>query len=131
LLLGEIKKGQKYVREVVMVENINKERAIDRFEIDSKEYMKIDEYGRKKKLDIIGVYHSHPENPPRPSETDLAIAQPVLSYMIVSVLKGSVIAVRSFKLKEDEKGFRSEASKPFRKSKAFSKSFEEELIKPE
>ena len=112
LLLGEIKNNRKFVKEVVEAENINKERAVDRFEIDANEYKKIDEHARKKGLDIIGVYHSHPDHPPRPSETDLKIAQPVLSYFIVGIYQGSVIAVKSYKLSDDEKEFKEELIKP-------------------
>ena len=114
LLLGKIENNQKFVKEVIVTENTNKERAIDRFEIDPKEYKKIDEHARKQGLDIIGVYHSHPDHPPRPSETDLSIAQAALSYLIISVLKGSVIAIRSFKLSDDEKDFKEELIKPLK-----------------
>ena len=34
------------------------------------------EFGDLKKLDIVGIYHSHPDHPARPSETDLAAAWP-------------------------------------------------------
>ncbi len=112
LLLGEIKNNQKFVKEIIETKNINKKRAIDRFEIDPKEYKKIDDYAGKKSLNIIGVYHSHPDHPPRPSKTDLGIAQPILSYFIVSIYEGCVMAVRSYKLSEDEKEFKEELIKP-------------------
>lgn len=34
---------------------------------------------------IVGFFHSHPDNPSRPSEIDRAHAQPVLSLVITSV----------------------------------------------
>ena len=108
LLLGNIKNEKKYIKEVIDAKNIIKERAVDRFEIDPKEYKKIDDYARKKGLDIIGVYHSHPDHPPRPSGTDLNIAQPVISYIIVNIYKGSVMAIRSYQLNDSGKEFKEE-----------------------
>ncbi len=84
--------------EVYQVENQNKERANDRFEIDPKDYMKVEDYADKKGLAIVGIYHSHPDHPDRPSQTDLMFAQPDMSYIIVSVENGKVKSWRSWEL---------------------------------
>ena len=59
------------VLEVIQVENQNKERANDRFDISPKDYMKVEQYADSKGLQIVGIYHSHPDHPDRPSQTDL------------------------------------------------------------
>ena len=48
--------------------------------------------------DIIGIYHSHPDHPSRPSQTDLNHAWPGWSYMIGSVDKGMLAKVQSWEL---------------------------------
>lgn len=87
--------------EVYQVENQNKERANDRFEIDPKDYMKVENYADKKGISIIGIYHSHPDHPDRPSQTDLMFAQPDMSYIIVSVEKGKAASWKSWELDKD------------------------------
>ncbi len=88
--------------EVYQVENQNKERANDRFEIDPKDYMKVEDYADKKGISIIGIYHSHPDHPDRPSQTDLMFAQPDMSYIIVSVEKGKAVSWKSWELDKDK-----------------------------
>ena len=89
-LLGSIdfKNDKRKVVEVFQVENQNKERANDRFEISPKDYQRVEIYAMQKGLDIVGIYHTHPDHPSKPSETDLKFAQPDLSYIILFVKKG-------------------------------------------
>jgi proteasome lid subunit RPN8/RPN11 len=49
-------------------------------------------------LDLIGVYHSHPDHPAVPSECDRRLAWPLYSYIIVSVKQGQVVDFRSWRL---------------------------------
>lgn len=44
---------------------------------------------RCRNLDVIGIYHSHPDYPATPSECDRAFAWSQYSYLIVSVEQGS------------------------------------------
>jgi proteasome lid subunit RPN8/RPN11 len=54
---------------------------------------------------LAGFYHSHPDHPARPSETDLAQAWPNLTYIIVAVRDGRPEDLRFWRLKEDRSGF--------------------------
>lgn len=56
-------------------------------------------------LDIVGIYHSHPNAPAAPSQFDLDHAWPVYSYVIVSVTKEGAGPLRSWELREDQSGF--------------------------
>ncbi len=87
--------------EIFQVENQNKERANDRFEIDPKDYIKVENYADSKGLSIIGIYHTHPDHPDRPSQTDLMFAQPDMSYIIMSINQGKAGNWRSWKLEGD------------------------------
>lgn len=87
---------RKEVLKVVKVENKNSSRAHDRYEIDPKDFSKIEEDANAEHLDIVGIYHSHPDHPDAPSQTDRDVAWPDFSYLIVSVQNGEEIAHRSW-----------------------------------
>lgn len=63
----------------------------DRFTIAPEMLLKAQKYARDQKIDIIGIYHSHPDHPARPSEFDRAIAWEAYSYLIMSVQQGTVV----------------------------------------
>jgi proteasome lid subunit RPN8/RPN11 len=52
-------------------------------------------------LTWLGVFHSHPDHPSQPSETDLKLAAPWLSYLITRVEKGKAMETRSWRLNDD------------------------------
>jgi proteasome lid subunit RPN8/RPN11 len=60
-------------------------RLIDRFVIEPEQYLAADRAARAKHLDIVGFYHSHPNDTSRPSEFDREHALPNWSYIIVAV----------------------------------------------
>lgn len=79
-----------------------------RFEITPETMLKAELAARKKGLDIIGFYHSHPDCEAFPSEFDRTHAFPVYSYIIISVVKGEAFRTRSFVLSAEEKHFSEE-----------------------
>jgi proteasome lid subunit RPN8/RPN11 len=56
-------------------------------------------------LDVLGVFHSHPDHPNRPSEFDRDWALPWYSYIITSVVSGRALESRSWRLSEDRQTF--------------------------
>jgi proteasome lid subunit RPN8/RPN11 len=62
---------------------------------------------RANALEIIGVYHSHPDHPAEPSECDRRLAWSQYSYIIVSVQQGKAGDLRSWVL-DDNQQFYSE-----------------------
>jgi proteasome lid subunit RPN8/RPN11 len=64
--------------------------------------------------DIIGIYHSHPDHPSRPSQTDTDRAWPNYSYVIISVREGKVASANSWVLNESERKFYEEPLVPKR-----------------
>ena len=50
----------------------NELRSPTRYRVDPRDYLAAVRYGRRRGLDVVGAYHSHPDSPPVPSRTDLA-----------------------------------------------------------
>lgn len=78
--------------------NLNRERAGDRFELDPLDYLAAEEAASAAGLAVVGVWHSHPDHPARPSETDRVLAWPGWSYVILAVSRGQVVDLRSWRL---------------------------------
>ncbi|MBC1236907.1 Mov34/MPN/PAD-1 family protein [Nostoc sp. 2RC] len=56
---------------------------------------------RDRSLSIIGIFHSHPDNPAIPSECDRLYAWQGYSYIIVSVQNGKAVELRSWSLDDN------------------------------
>jgi proteasome lid subunit RPN8/RPN11 len=53
-------------------------------------------------MNIIGIYHSHPDHPAVPSESDRLLAWSAYSYIILSVQSNGVADYRSWTLDEEQ-----------------------------
>jgi proteasome lid subunit RPN8/RPN11 len=73
----------------------------DRYAIDPAEMLGVMKRSRDQGLEIIGIYHSHPDHPAEPSECDRAAAWPQYRYVILSVAQGKVVDLGVWVL-EDE-----------------------------
>ena len=76
-----------------------------RFLIGPNDYRLAEQRARERGGTLAGFYHSHPDHPARPSETDLAQAWPNLTYIIVAVREGRPEDLRFWRLREDRSGF--------------------------
>ena len=56
-------------------------------------------------LDVIGIFHSHPDHPAEPSGFDRDWALPWYSYLITTVAQGRAVRSRSWQLKDDRSGY--------------------------
>lgn len=90
--------------------NTREENRERRFEIDAKDYMAAEKFADNNQLLLLGVYHSHPDHPAIPSEYDLRQALPFFSYTILSVRKGRLHDLKSWRL-NDERRFEEEILK--------------------
>lgn len=98
LLIGRRANGTVTVAEAMAAQNLNRERAHDRFELDPEAFLAADGKARDANLEVVGVWHSHPDHPARPSETDRGLAWPGWSYVILSVSRDGVQDFRSWRL---------------------------------
>ncbi len=77
----------------------------NRYLISAEDFAHAEEKAEDRGLDLIGVFHSHPDHPNQPSEFDREWAQPFFSYIITSVAGGLAIESRSWRLAEDRSQF--------------------------
>ena len=90
------------VRAVLPLENAREEDARhNRFLLTPEDYLKAEMKAMELSVDLIGVFHSHPDCPNIPSEYDREWAQPFFSYIISRVDKGKTVSHRSWRLVED------------------------------
>ncbi len=66
------------------------------YAIDSRFWLQQDRLAAAAGLEILGIYHSHPDHPAVPSATDLRLAWPVYVYLIVSVAPVGPTALRGW-----------------------------------
>ncbi|MEO9534152.1 MAG: M67 family metallopeptidase [Crocinitomicaceae bacterium] len=95
-LLGKKSDNSEFVSELYPVDNVAKEQE-RKFEIHGLDYLKAEAYALENKLDVIGIYHSHPDYPAIPSKHDLEFAQSVFAYAIVSVDGNGDTLINSWK----------------------------------
>jgi proteasome lid subunit RPN8/RPN11 len=108
---GEEEGEQRIITEVLPVFNSKAGDKRRRFEIVSKDYLEAEQFAEQNRLQLLGVYHSHPNHPAIPSEHDRVAAQPYFSYVILSVIVGELSNLRSWQLNdqlqfEEEKIFK-------------------------
>ncbi len=110
LMLGRFDgDGRKIVVESYPISNAREEEAKrNRFLIRPEELMQGEKYAREKGLDVIGLYHSHPDEPAVPSKYDLEHAWPTYSYIVVSVKQGQAVDLRSWEMEPDRSRFNQE-----------------------
>ena len=105
LLLGTAPDGAKAVAALRPVGNAREDSPRNRYLIEPRELLAVEGEARARGLDVIGVYHSHPDHPARPSEFDREHAFPWWSYIIVSVQQGEPKDLTSWTLREDRSMF--------------------------
>ena len=107
LLIGNFDEGARVrrAREARRAGNLNRERSADRYDLDPSDYRRIEEEARRHQMEVVGVYHSHPDHPSLPSETDRQRAEEIWqtaeswSYLILEVAAGRVASTRSWVLR--------------------------------
>src|ERR1700730_14176681 len=110
LMLGRFEhNGQKIVAETYPISNAREEEAKrNRFLIRPEELLAGERAAMQKGLDVVGFYHSHPDEAAVPSRYDLDHAWPIYSYIIVSVGEGSARDLQSWEMEGDRSKFNPE-----------------------
>jgi proteasome lid subunit RPN8/RPN11 len=105
-LLGRIDGEQRNVISILPVENAREEAARhNRYLLGPEQMLNAENTAQRLGLDVLGVFHSHPDHPAEPSEFDREWALPFFSYIIVSINQAKASETRSWRLVEDRSAF--------------------------
>jgi proteasome lid subunit RPN8/RPN11 len=100
------------VCEIIALPNAREDDARhNRYLITPEDYLKAEMRAAETGVDLIGVFHSHPDCPNEPSEFDREWAQPFFSYIISRVDSGKAVSHRSWRLTEDRSKYEEEELK--------------------
>lgn len=113
VLLGRRISSVRTVEEVVPVPNREAENPAVRYQIAPEDVIRIQREARESGREILGYYHSHPDHPARPSETDRLLAAQGVSdgvlHLIVGVEAGRIAETTAWVFEEGCQGFVEEA----------------------
>jgi proteasome lid subunit RPN8/RPN11 len=109
LIGGTLDGERKVAVQLVPLANRRSDSARNRYLIDPESFRRAEQRLDRDGLEVIGVYHSHPDHPPEPSAFDREHAWPWLSYVIVGVQRGRAGALKSWVLADDRARFVEEA----------------------
>lgn len=106
LLLGRDENGNREVLAILPLTNSREDAARhNRYLITPRDMLAGEQEAIRLGLDVVGVFHSHPDHPNRPSEFDREWALPWYSYVITSVQAGQATGSRSWRLQDDRSKF--------------------------
>ena len=95
-MIGNIDSGQKHVTVAVPMENAYAGEQGARYELRPEDLLEADRRARAKGMDLIGIFHSHPDCDAYFSKTDLENSCPWYSFVVLSVKGGKFDHAASF-----------------------------------
>ena len=87
-MLGSNDGEQKMVRVAMPLENSFSGVQAARYELRPEDLLAADKAARERNMDLIGIYHSHPDCDAYFSKTDLQNSCPWYSFVVLSIQKG-------------------------------------------
>lgn len=87
-MLGSAADGAKVVKIAAPLENAFEGAQNARYELRSEDLLKADRAARDQGMDLIGIFHSHPDCDAYFSRTDLENSCPWYSFVVLSVKGG-------------------------------------------
>jgi proteasome lid subunit RPN8/RPN11 len=88
VMLGRIDGAEKSVCVSLPLDNVSEGSHAARYELRPEDLLNADREARRQNLDLIGIYHSHPDCDAYFSETDLKNSCPWYSFVVISVQQG-------------------------------------------
>ena len=93
LLVG---RSEAEVFEAQRAANLNLEQPEVEYELDPRDFIRVQREAESNHCDIVGFYHSHPQHGAYFSATDHSRAWPNYLYLVVSVIDGEPRDTRAF-----------------------------------
>ena len=104
-LFGTLVDGTQWIVEARRQSNTRTESREIRFLISPEDFREAEKHARQSGRQMLGIYHSHPDDAARPSEYDRDHAWPWYSYLILSVARGAAGDLNAWQLRDDRSGF--------------------------
>ena len=87
-MLGSTEDGAKLVREALPLENAFEGAQAARYVLRAEDLLAADRAARERRMELIGIYHSHPDCDAYFSQTDLKNSCPWYSFVVLSIRHG-------------------------------------------
>jgi proteasome lid subunit RPN8/RPN11 len=109
-MLGETSGDTVVIKKLLPLENKREQEAQhNRFELIPVDFDQAEREADDQGMDLVGVFHSHPDHPAQPSEFDRDHALPNFSYLITKVAgedgEGKAQITRAWRLRDDHTAF--------------------------
>ena len=95
-MLGRTVDGKRLVVEAVPLQNAFTGEQGSRYELRPEDLLAADKAARERGLDLVGIFHSHPDCDAYFSETDLKNSCPWYSFVVLSIKNGAFEHANSF-----------------------------------
>jgi len=99
LLLGRRTPELTTVVHVLEARNLAPLHLHDRFDLDPADHLAAERLAQASALEVVGLWHSHPDHPARPSLADRHDAWHAWSYVILSLSADGPAELRSWRLR--------------------------------
>lgn len=107
-VFGVEKEDYRIIKKIWPVRNAKPGDQTRRFMIDPRDYLKAEQFAVSSGMDLLGIFHSHPNHPAKPSIHDFQSAVPYFSFIILSIYDGKTVDWTSWRLHDDGSEFVSE-----------------------
>ena len=95
-MIGAIDGSEKTVHVAVPLENAFTGEQGARYELRQEDLLRADSEARQRGMDLIGIFHSHPDCDAYFSKTDLENSCPWYSFVVMSIKDGKFDHANSF-----------------------------------
>jgi proteasome lid subunit RPN8/RPN11 len=95
-MLGTTDGEKKIVVESIQLRNAFEGAQAARYELRPEDLLAADKAARERSMDLIGIYHSHPDCDAYFSKTDLQNSCPWYSFVVLSIKQGEFDHANSF-----------------------------------
>ena len=95
-MLGRTVDGRRLVMAAVPLPNSFRGEQGQRYELRPEDLLSADKAARERGLDLLGIFHSHPDCDAYFSETDLKNSCPWYSFLVLSIKNGGFDHANSF-----------------------------------
>jgi proteasome lid subunit RPN8/RPN11 len=96
-MIGVAEDGVQVVREAVALQNAHEGEQKQRYLLRPADLLHADRAARERKMELIGIYHSHPDCGAYFSKTDLENSCPWYSFVVLSIKNGRFDHAASFR----------------------------------